>query len=53
MDSLHKFLDKSVLPKNYDGNLPEIDYTGKNWYPCIEGYIDHIKLMNTYGRVKK
>nr|XP_022914253.1 retinaldehyde-binding protein 1-like [Onthophagus taurus] len=53
MPSLHKFIDKSYLPKNYGGDLPEINYGGKEWYPVMEKHIDHIKEWNTYGLVEK
>ncbi|XP_018329677.1 clavesin-1 isoform X3 [Agrilus planipennis] len=53
MPSLHQHLAPSHLPKNYGGELPEIDYTGNDWYPAIEEHVEHIKKLNTYGRVKK
>ncbi|XP_030752436.1 alpha-tocopherol transfer protein-like [Sitophilus oryzae] len=53
MSSLHKFMAPTHLPKDYGGVLPEIDYTGKEWYPCIESHVDHIKMLNTFGLVKK
>lgn len=43
MSSLHKHMAPSHLPKNYGGQLPEIDYTGADWYPVINKYEDHIK----------
>ncbi|XP_011505202.1 PREDICTED: clavesin-1 [Ceratosolen solmsi marchali] len=49
MSSLHKHLAPSHLPKNYGGELPEINYTGADWYPTITAYEDHIKDMNSYG----
>ncbi|KAF5274942.1 hypothetical protein FQR65_LT04283 [Abscondita terminalis] len=53
MSSLHKFLEPSHLPKNYGGTLPEIDYTGANWYPAIDNHLDHMKTMNECGFAKK
>lgn len=53
MESLHKHLDPSHLPKNYGGKLPEIDYTGANWYPAIEKYTEHMKKMSACGYAKK
>ncbi|KAK5646329.1 hypothetical protein RI129_004793 [Pyrocoelia pectoralis] len=53
MSSLHKHLDPSCLPKNYGGDLPEIDYTGANWYPAIENHFEHMKKMNSCGFAKK
>ncbi|KAJ3655588.1 hypothetical protein Zmor_014711 [Zophobas morio] len=53
MSSLHKHLDPSHLPADYEGKLPKINYTGANWYPCIEKYMDHIRTWNTFGYVQK
>lgn len=53
MSSLHKHLDPSVLPKDYDGTMPKIDYTGADWFPCIESYAEHIRTWNTFGYKKK
>ncbi|EFA03468.1 retinaldehyde-binding protein 1 [Tribolium castaneum] len=53
MSSLHKYIEPSHLPKDYDGTMPKIDYTGADWYPCIEKYSDHIRTFNTFGYVKK
>lgn len=53
MASLHKFMDPSCLPENYGGKLPAINYSGKEWFPCIEEFDDHFRAMNTYGFVKK
>jgi retinaldehyde-binding protein 1 len=49
MKALHKFLDPAVLPANYGGTLPAIDYTGKDWYPCVNNYKDHIERWGLYG----
>uniref|UniRef100_A0A6M2DXD0 Putative phosphatidylinositol transfer protein sec14 n=1 Tax=Xenopsylla cheopis TaxID=163159 RepID=A0A6M2DXD0_XENCH len=49
MHELHKYIAPSHLPKNYEGLLPEIDYGGKDWYPVITDYEDHIKKWNSYG----
>ncbi|CAG9864379.1 unnamed protein product [Phyllotreta striolata] len=55
MSSLHKYIPASHLPKNYGGDLPEIDYSGKDWYPVIsdEKVTEHMKMMNTFGKKKK
>ncbi|KAB0797141.1 hypothetical protein PPYR_08135 [Photinus pyralis] len=53
MSSLHKHLEPSCLPKNYGGDLPEMDYTGADWYPAIENHLDHMRLMNSCGLAKK
>lgn len=52
MESLHKHLEPSNLPKNYGGKLPEIDYSGSHWFPCIEQHVEHIKKLNGCGLVK-
>lgn len=52
-DSFHKYIPASHLPKNYDGELPPIDYTGADWFPVITHYTDHIKKWNTFGLKKK
>lgn len=49
MKSLHKHLNPSHLPADYGGLLPKIDYGGKEWYPCINDYEDHIRQWNDYG----
>lgn len=43
MSSLHNYIPPSHLPKNYDGNLPEIDYTSADWYPTLIKCDDKIK----------
>ncbi|KAF7280371.1 hypothetical protein GWI33_006102 [Rhynchophorus ferrugineus] len=53
MSSLHKFMEPSHLPKDYGGLLPAIDYSGDDWYPCIESHVEHIKMLNSFGLVKK
>lgn len=40
----------SHLPKNYGGDLPEIDYTGADWYPAIVKYEDNCKGKVLYFR---
>ena len=35
MSSLHSHIPPSHLPKNYGGQLPEIDYTSADWYPIL------------------
>ncbi|XP_014219784.1 clavesin-1 [Copidosoma floridanum] len=52
MKSLHAHMVPSHLPKNYGGQLPEIDYTSADWYPTIIKYEDHIREMNKYGYKK-
>nr|CAH7740992.1 unnamed protein product [Callosobruchus chinensis] len=42
----------SHLPKDYDGELPMLDYGGKDWYPVVDRYLEHIKVMNSFGKKK-
>lgn len=46
---LHEYLDPAHLPSNYGGHLPAVDYGGKDWYPCVYNYVDHVEKWNTYG----
>ncbi|KXJ77971.1 hypothetical protein RP20_CCG005975 [Aedes albopictus] len=49
MKKLHKYISPDYLPKNYGGTLPALNYGSRDWYPCIEKYLDHIAKWNTYG----
>lgn len=49
MKKLHKYLPAEVLPKNYGGTMPEIDYTGKDWYPCVEKYKEFYNDWASFG----
>ncbi|KAG7207509.1 hypothetical protein KM043_009141 [Ampulex compressa] len=49
MSSLHAYMAPSHLPKNYGGDLPEIDYTSADWYPALIKCEDKIRAWNTYG----
>ena len=49
MSSLHVYIPASHLPKNYGGNLPEIDYSSADWYPTLLKHEDRIKEWNSYG----
>ncbi|TMW54885.1 hypothetical protein DOY81_000118 [Sarcophaga bullata] len=49
MKSLHKFLSPDVLPENYKGNLPKIDYAGKDWLPAVEKHTDFVKEWSEFG----
>ena len=53
MTKLHKFMNPAILPKNYGGELPAINYTGRDWFPCVKGYEDHIANWSTYGFSKQ
>lgn len=47
--SLLKHIKASNLPANYGGDLPLIDYSGKDWYPSVNDHIEFIGKWNTYG----
>ncbi|XP_012252228.2 retinaldehyde-binding protein 1 [Athalia rosae] len=52
MSSLHKHLEPSHLPANYDGKLPPLDYTSADWYPALIEHEDKIRAWNSYGHRK-
>lgn len=43
LEELHKFIPRDYLPANYGGNLPEMDYSSKDWYPIFRDLDDYIK----------
>ena len=47
--SLHKHLSASVLPSNYGGDLPAINYGGKDWFDCVKDHEQHIAKWNSFG----
>lgn len=47
--SLHKHINPKNLPSNYGGELPPINYSGKDWFPSVKDIEDNIRLWNTYG----
>lgn len=49
MKKLHKHIPAGHLPKNYGGTLPEINYSGEDWYPCVEKYNQHFVNWTTFG----
>uniref|UniRef100_A0A1Y9IV35 CRAL-TRIO domain-containing protein n=1 Tax=Anopheles minimus TaxID=112268 RepID=A0A1Y9IV35_9DIPT len=49
MKKLHKHIDPADLPKNYGGTRPALDYSSRDWYPCIEKYTEHFHRWNNYG----
>lgn len=53
MKKFQQYLSVDSLPLNYGGNLPEIDYSGKDWYPCVGKYEDHIRRYNECGFATK
>lgn len=53
MSALHNYVAASHLPKNYGGELPEIDYGGADWYPTMLTVEHKVKEWNSYGNVNK
>lgn len=49
MSQLHKYIPVDKLPKNYGGTLPEINYSGKDWYPCVDKYSQNFVEWSTFG----
>ncbi|XP_034098503.1 retinaldehyde-binding protein 1 [Drosophila nasuta] len=52
MKSLHKFIDPSVLPANYKGTLPAIDYGGAEWFPALEQQSEYVNTWSELGPAK-
>ncbi|XP_013111948.1 clavesin-1 [Stomoxys calcitrans] len=52
MKSLQKFLSPDILPENYKGKLPKIDYNGKDWIDAVESHSDYIKEWSEFGPAK-
>lgn len=53
MKALHEFVPPEYLPSDYGGKLPEINYSGKDWYPVCEKNYDFFLKFNTFGFKKK
>jgi len=49
MKKLHNYIPAMNLPKNYGGSLPEINYSGKEWYSCVDKYQQNFDEWNTFG----
>lgn len=49
MNSLHKFLAPEILPENYKGLQPKIDYGGAEWYPALEKHATFVKEWSELG----
>jgi len=47
--SLLKHISAATLPANYGGDLPTIDYGGKDWYPSINDHLEFIAKWRDYG----
>lgn len=46
---LHQHISPTHLPADYGGELPALNYSGKDWFPCVKDHEEHIRLWNTYG----
>lgn len=53
MCSLHEYIAPTHLPKEYGGELPNIDYNGQQWWPNIEENYGHFETWSKFGLVKK
>ncbi|KAL0274471.1 UNVERIFIED_CONTAM: hypothetical protein PYX00_006884 [Menopon gallinae] len=49
MSSLHKFISPSCLPEDYDGKLPKIDYSAREWYPVLRSLDSTMEEYNKFG----
>lgn len=49
MKSLHKFLSPEILPENYNGLKPKIDYGGAEWLPAVDKHTDFVKEWSEMG----
>ena len=49
MKKLHKHIPVEYLPKNYGGTLPEIDYSARDWYPCVEKNQQYVSEWGNFG----
>ncbi|KAH8413475.1 hypothetical protein KR009_011466 [Drosophila setifemur] len=49
MKSLQKFLDPSILPANYKGTLPAINYGGEEWIGALEKQADYVAAWSQLG----
>uniref|UniRef100_A0AAG5CV11 CRAL-TRIO domain-containing protein n=1 Tax=Anopheles atroparvus TaxID=41427 RepID=A0AAG5CV11_ANOAO len=51
LKKFHQFVSPDLLPADYGGNLPAIDYTGQDWYPCVAAQTEHIEKYQRCGFV--
>ncbi|KAJ6642293.1 Alpha-tocopherol transfer protein-like [Pseudolycoriella hygida] len=49
LSQLHNYIPVDKLPSNYGGTLPEINYSGKEWYPCVDKYKEQFDQWSTFG----
>lgn len=47
--SLHQHIDPAYLPKDYGGDLPQINYSGKDWFPSVKEHEEFIRQWGEYG----
>lgn len=52
MKSLHKFLSPDILPEDYKGTQPKINYGSVDWLPAIEKYNDFVREWSEFGPAK-
>lgn len=52
MSSLHKHLDANMLPEDYGGKKPKLNYSSADWYPVMQDLQNYIADWNTYGLKK-
>lgn len=52
MSSLHKHLDPNMLPADYGGKKPKINYSSADWYPVLVNLQSYIADWNQYGLKK-
>jgi hypothetical protein len=52
MSSLHKHLDANMLPEDYGGKKPKLNYSSADWYPVMQDLQSYIADWNTYGLKK-
>lgn len=50
MISLHKYIRPECLPEDYEGKLPKIDYSAKEWYPVLRSLDDMIE--GSYRKIR-
>lgn len=52
MKSLQKFLSPEILPENYKGTQPKIDYGGADWFAPLEKHADFVREWSELGPAK-
>ncbi|XP_039952757.1 clavesin-1 [Bactrocera neohumeralis] len=52
MKSLQKFLSPEILPENYKGTQPKIDYGGADWFTPLEKHADFVREWSELGPAK-